>query len=152
MLFTSPDPAADPYYARILLDLQKSAYAVEARLLGDDRIPPMQATPVGIAAWRGNWVVAWDGVQLLGAIAWADRGQELEIDRLMVAPAAHRCGVASALLQRVIDSAGGRPIHSATGRDNPPGLGVYLKHGFQVVGDERIPPGIWITRLALTTA
>ena len=54
MLFTSPDPASDPHYARILLDLQKAAYAVEAQLLGDDRIPPLKETLVGIAAWRGH--------------------------------------------------------------------------------------------------
>ncbi len=147
MLFTSPDPAADPYYARILLDLQKSAYAVEARLIGTDRLPPLGETEVGIAAWRGNWVVAWDGVQLLGAVAWYDDGDRLEIDRLMVAPSAHRRGVGSALVQQVIVAADQRPIHTATGRDNPPAIGVYRKHGFQAVGDEEVPPGIWITRL-----
>ena len=149
MLFTSPDPAADPYYARILLDLQKAAYAVEAQLLGDDRIPPLQDTLVGIAAWRGNWVVAWEGVTLVGAIAWDDRSDELEIDRLMVAPTAHRRGVGSALLQQVIDAADQRPILTATGRDNPPAIRVYEKFGFRAVGDEEVPPGIWITRLRL---
>lgn len=147
MLFTSPDPAADPYYARILLDLQKAAYAVEAGLLGDDRLPPLRDTLVEIAAWRGQWVVAWEGTQLLGAVAWDDRGDELEIDRLMVAPAASRRGVGSALLQTVIGAAGRRPIHTATGRDNPPAIRMYEKHGFEVVGDEEVPPGIWITRL-----
>ena len=68
MLFTSPDPAADPHFAQILLDLQKAAYAVEAELLGDDRIPPLNETLVGLAAFRGYWVVAWDGVQLFGAV------------------------------------------------------------------------------------
>ena len=57
MLFTSPDPAADPHFAQILLDLQKAAYAVEAELLGDDRIPPLNETLTGLAAFRGYWVV-----------------------------------------------------------------------------------------------
>ena len=149
MLFTSPDPASDPHYARILLDLQKAAYAVEAQLLGDDRIPPLKETLVGIAAWRGHWIVAWDGVQLLGAVAWDDQGDRLEIDRLMVVPSAHRRGVGSALVQRVIGAADRRPIHTATGRDNPPAIRIYEKHGFEAVGDEEVPPGIWITRLRL---
>lgn len=152
MLLTSPDPAADPHYARILLDLQKSAYAVEAQLVGTDRLPPLQDTLVGIAAWRGHWIVAWDGVQLLGAVAWDDAGDRLEIDRLMVAPQAQRRGVGSTLLQQVIESADRRPIHTATGRDNPPAIGVYEKHGFRAVGDEEVPPGIWITRLVLRAA
>lgn len=149
MLFTSPDPAADPYYARILLDLQKAAYAVEAQLLGDDRIPPLQDTLVGLAAWRGNWVVAWEGVTLVGAIAWDDRGEDLEIDRLMVAPSVHRRGVGSALLEQVIGSARQRPILASTGRDNPPAIAVYEKHGFLAINEEEVPPGIWLTRLRL---
>lgn len=147
MLFSSPDPAADPYFARILLDLQKDAYAIEAELMGDNRIPPLRDTLVDIAAWRGNWLVAWDGVHLVGAVAWDDNGDQLEIDRLMVAPSAHRHGVGSALVQRVIGAAEGRPIRTATGRDNPPAIHIYQKHGFEAVGDEEVPPGIWMTRL-----
>ena len=67
----------------------------------------------------------------------------------MVAPAAHRRGVGSALVRRVIGAADHRPIHTATGRDNPPAIRIYEKHGFEAVGDEEVPPGIWITRLRL---
>ena len=150
MLFTSPDPAADPHFAQVLLDLQKAAYAVEAELLGDDHIPPLNETLVGLAAFRGYWVVAWDGVQLFGAVAWDDHGDQLEIDRLMVAPSAHRSGVGSALMRCVIRAAGGRPIHTATGKDNLPAIRLYEKHGFRALGDEEVPPGIWITRLLRT--
>jgi len=71
-------------------------------------------------------------------------------DRLMVAPWAHRRGVGSALLQCVIAAAGERPIQAATGRDNRPAIQLYEKHGFEAVGDEEVPPGIWITRLRFT--
>lgn len=66
----------------------------------------------------------------------------------MVAPAAHRRGVGSALLQQVIVESHRRPIRTATGRDNPPAIRVYERHGFRAVGDEEVPPGIWITRFA----
>lgn len=147
MLLTSPDPAADPYYARILLDMQRDAYSLEAQLVGTGHLPPLQETLVGIAAWRGQWLVAWDGVRLLGAVAWDDKSDRLEIDRLMVAPSEHRRGVGSALLQHVIATAGPRPVHAATGRDNPPAIRIYEKNGFRARGDERVLSGIWITRL-----
>lgn len=149
MLFTAPDPAADPYFARIVLDLQRQAYAVEARLLGDDRLPPLQESLPMLAAWRGRWLMAWDGVRLLGAVAWSDHGDALEIDRLMVTPAEHRRGIGTALVQRVMAAAGVRPIHTATGRDNAPAIAVYRSNGFEPAGDEEVPPGIWITHLTL---
>ena len=58
-----------------------------------------------------------------------------------------RRGIASALLGQVLDRASGREIVVATGRSNTPAVSLYAKHGFQVEGDEEVPPGIWITRL-----
>ena len=54
MIFSSPDPASAPYVAMALLHLQKTAYALEGELLGDDRIPPLQEDEIGLAAWRGR--------------------------------------------------------------------------------------------------
>src|SRR5215207_6998520 len=70
VIFSAPDPATDPYFAVALLRLQRSSYALDAELLGDDRIPPLQEDEVRLTAWRGNWRTAWDGVDLVGAIAW----------------------------------------------------------------------------------
>ena len=149
MIFSSPDPASDPYFAVTLLRLQRSSYALEAELLGDDRIPPLQEDEIRLTAWRGHWCTAWEGVDLVGAIAWAEHDDHLDIEKVMVSPAAMRRGIASALLGQVIDEARGREIVVATGRDNAPGVAFYAKHGFGVDGDERVPPGIWITRFRL---
>lgn len=147
MILSAPDPATDPHVARVLLGLQREAYAVEAALIGDDRLPPLQQDEVGLTAFRGSWVMAWDGVDLVGAIAWQHTNDLVEIDKVMVRPSAHRRGIASGLLGRVIEAAGRRPIAVATGRDNAPGRALYDKHGFAHAGDEQVPPGIWITRL-----
>lgn len=147
MLITSPDPAADPYFARIVLELQRQAYAIEGQLIGDDRIPPLAETLPTLTSWRGSWLMAWDRTELLGAVAWDDHGDSLEIGRLMVAPKAHRCGIGTALVQRVIANADSRPIDVATGRDNQPAIAAYCKIGFEPAGDEEVPPGIWITHL-----
>ncbi|KQV75680.1 hypothetical protein ASC61_12085 [Aeromicrobium sp. Root344] len=147
MIFSSPDPASDPYFAGALLRLQKTSYALEAELIGDDRIPPLQEDEVGLTAWRGRWLTAWDGVDLVGAIAWWEAADRIDIEKVMVSPVAMRRGVASALLGEVLDRASGRQILVATGRANTPAVSLYAKHGFRVDGDEQVPPGIWITRM-----
>ena len=86
MIFSSPDPASDPYFAVTLLRLQKTSYALEAELIGDDRIPPLQEDEVELTAWRGRWLTAWDGVDLVGAIAWRESDDRVEIEKVMVSP------------------------------------------------------------------
>jgi GNAT superfamily N-acetyltransferase len=100
-----------------------------------------------LPAWRGRYLVSWRGVELVGAVAWRDHGDLVDIDRLMVDPVAHRQGVGSTLLQAVLDRAEGRPVIVSTGRDNVPGVALYVRHGFVADGDEQVPPGIWITHL-----
>jgi GNAT superfamily N-acetyltransferase len=147
VILAMPDPALDPWFARELLRLQHAAYRAEAELIGDDRIPPLQDDDVTLPAWRGRYLVAWRGVELLGAIAWREQGDHLDVDRLMVEPSMHRQGVGSTLLRAVLDRADGRPVQAATGRDNAPALELYGQLGFEAQGDERVPPGLWITRL-----
>lgn len=151
MIFSSPDPASDPYFAVTLLRLQRTSYALEAELIGDDRIPPLQEDEVDLTAWRGRWLMAWDGVDLVGAIAWWESVDRVEIEKVMVSPAVMRRGIASALLDQVVGRASGREILVATGRANTPAVSLYAKHGFRVEGDEEVPPGIWITRLRRPT-
>ncbi|MFI5427391.1 GNAT family N-acetyltransferase [Aeromicrobium sp. UC242_57] len=127
MIFSSPDPAADPYFARALLGLQRSAYALEAELIGDDWIPPLQQDAVGLTAWRGHWITAWDGTDLVGAIAWDECREVVDIEKVMVSPQATRRGIASELLGQVIARSAGRQVVVATGRDNAPAVSLYCK-------------------------
>lgn len=147
MIFSSPDPAADPYVAATVLALQRASYSLEAALLGDERLPPLQEDEHRLAGWRGTWVMAWDGVELVGAIAWTGRAGVLDIEKLMVSPAATRRGIGTALLSRALEASAGRPVVVATGRDNVPAVSLYARHGFTREADEQVPPGIWITRL-----
>jgi len=147
MIFSSPDPATDPCFAVTLLRLQRTSYALEAELIGDDRIPPLLEDEIELTAWRGRWLTAWDGVDLVGAIAWWEADDRIDIEKVMVSPSATRRGIASALLGEVLGRASGREIVVATGRENAPAVSLYAKHGFRAEGDEQVPPGIWITRL-----
>lgn len=149
MILSSPDPAADPYVVAAVLALQRSSYAVEAALIGDDRLPPLHEDEHAIAAWRGRWVTAWNEVDLVGAIAWSDVGDHVDLAKVMVSPVAMRTGVGSAMLSRVLGATDRRDVVVSTGRDNVPAVTFYARHGFVHEADEHVPPGIWTSRFRL---
>lgn len=146
MILSNPDPALDRAFAVALLRLQHDAYRGQAELIGDDRLKALADDEDTLPAWRGRYVVAWDGTQLLGAVAWRP-GRVVEVDRVMVDPAVRRRGIAAALVQVVLDQAGDTPVETFTGRENLPGIALYRRLGFEPIADERASTGIWITRL-----
>lgn len=150
MILSSPDPAADPFVARALLAVQHAAFEVEAAFVGSRAIPQLHEDQVDLTAFRGHWVIAWDGADMLGAAAWKDVADHVEVDRVMVHPSAHRRGVGSALLGRMVESTHGREVVVTTGRDNPPGIAMYTKLGFVPEDDFEARPGLWLTRLRLS--
>ena len=146
MILSTPDPALDRAFAAALLRLQHDAYRSQAELIGDDRFDALTVDDDSLPAWRGRYLVAWEGTQLLGAVAWRP-GTVVDVDRVMVDPPARRRGVAATLVRIVLDEAGTAPVETITGRDNAPGIALYRRLGFNPVGDEQTPAGVWVTRL-----
>ena len=141
------DPATDAGAAAQLLALQRSAYAVEAALIGDDRIPPLHESLPELRAAALAWLGAVSQDRLVGAVAVRAEDDRLDVDRLVVAPDAHRRGIGSALVTAVLARAGGRPTTVSTGRDNRPARRLYERLGFASTGDVEVLPGLWVTRL-----
>ena len=146
MILSAPDPALDRAFAAALLRLQHDAYRSQAELIGDDRLNALAADEDSLPAWRGRYLVAWEGTQLLAAVAWRP-GAVAEIDRVMVDAPARRRGVAATLLRVVLDEAGTTPVQTVTGRDNAPGIALYRRLGFEPIADEQAATGMWVTRL-----
>ena len=92
-------PDSDSAVAVSVVALQQRAYAVEASLIGDNRIPLLQQNVAELCAARLSWLIAIDDARrITGAIAWAFSSEYTEIDRLVVEPALHRRGGGRALL------------------------------------------------------
>lgn len=146
MILSTPDPALDRAFAEALLRLQHDAYRTQAELIHSDQLDATNADADTLPAWRGRYLVAWEGTTLLAAVAWRP-GDVIDLDRLMVDPAARRQGIATALLAALLDEIGETPVETFTGRDNTPGLALYERLGFMPLTDEQAPSGIWFTRL-----
>ena len=142
------DPAADAGLAAELRALQRAAYAVEAALIGDDRIPPLHEELAQLTAAPLRWLGAFLGDRLVGAVAWTADGERVDVDRLVVDPARHRSGVGAALVRAVLDRAEGRPVTVSTGRDNTPARRLYERAGFVVTGEREVLPGLWVSSYA----
>ncbi|MGI5273793.1 GNAT family N-acetyltransferase [Nonomuraea sp. CA-218870] len=128
-----------------LIDLQRAAYRIEAEIIGDDRIPPLHETSEELRAQPLIWLGAFDDDgTLLGAVAWQETAEEVDLDRLMVDPGAHRRGVGLALVKEVMARAGERGVVVSTGRDNTPARTLYERLGFTLTGEAEPVPGLWV--------
>ncbi|WP_164863665.1 GNAT family N-acetyltransferase [Agromyces sp. LHK192] len=130
--------------AEQLLALQRAAYAVEARLIGDDRIPPLHESERDLTDAQLEWVATFDGEAIAGAVGYTIEADTVDLDRLMIDPAYHRMGLGTALVTRVMSSAP-RTIVS-TGRENAPARALYERLGFAHDGDAEPVPGLWVSR------
>ncbi len=139
-------PADDVELAARLHAVQLAAYRVEAALIGDDRIPPLHETVADVRAEPVSWRGAFDGAELVGAVAWTVGPDGLDIDRLVVDPAWHRRGVGSALVASVLADAGGSQVTVSTGSGNVPARELYVRHGFVPAGDIEVIPTLWVSQ------
>lgn len=125
-----------------LNDVQRHAFAVEAALIGDYRIPQLGESAELLIAKSLTWHVAWTKTAIVAAIAYSDIGSSLEVDRLFVAPSWHRRGLA----RRLILSLGSGPIDVSTGRENQPARWLYESLGFSHLDDTEALPSLWLSR------
>jgi len=139
-------PGSDSDLASDLLSLQRIAYACEAALIGDDRIPPQHEGLEELVGASLTCVGAFTEGQLVGALAYRDAIDHLDIDRLVVSPHAHRRGAGSTLVREALHRAGPRHVLVATGRDNHPARVLYERLDFSHRRDEKVLPGLWIAR------
>jgi ribosomal protein S18 acetylase RimI-like enzyme len=140
----APDVAAE------LMAVQRAAYRVEADIIGYQAIPALAEGPADIAGLDLTVLAVHerDGGELLGLVGYERDGDVVEIDRLAVAPAAFRRGVARALVGAVHDrEADAQRFAVSTGTDNAPAVALYTSMGYRPVGSI-VLDGCPVTRFA----
>lgn len=125
-----------------LLRIQHAAYALEAALLDDDRIPPLHEDLSDLLAQPLRWLAALDGSTVVGALGFTGDA-EADIDRLIVDPVHHRRGIGAALVRAVLE--GSSMVRVSTGRDNAPARALYAGLGFEHTGDREVLPCLWVS-------
>lgn len=128
-----------------LLTLQHGAYAIEAELIGDNRIPPLHEDEAGLVAAGLSWLLELKGSRIIGALGYrhVSEGYAVDIDRLIVDPGHLRKGIGSRLVLRALDICPRAQV--STGRDNAPARWLYEHLGFVHEGDVEVIPHLWVS-------
>lgn len=130
-------------FAASVLRLQRQAYAIEATLIGDDRIPALHESLTDLLAAGLHWLLESDRDRIVGALGYTMPGAVVEIDRLVVDPSYHRRGIGARLVGGVLDL---QPsVQVATGRDNQPARALYSSLGFVHERDCEVIGGLWVS-------
>ncbi|NGZ77896.1 GNAT family N-acetyltransferase [Saccharibacillus alkalitolerans] len=128
-----------------LLQLQTTAYRLEAKLIGFDEIPPLADTFETLKRSSDTFYgyTAKSG-ELAGAVAVEEEMPgELTLTRMMVHPDFFRQGIASRLIEYVFAHYPDFSVYIvSTGSRNRPAMRLYEKFGFVPFKRENIAPGI----------
>jgi len=139
----------EPAVLAEVLRLQRAAYAVEAALIGDDRIPPLHEDAAQVHAAGLHWLGVSSEAGLAATLGWALDGDVLDLHRLVVDPAYSRRGLGSALVEHLLAAHPARPAVVSTGRDNQPARRLYEGLGFTEVAEVEVLPGLRVVNYSL---
>jgi ribosomal protein S18 acetylase RimI-like enzyme len=138
---------ADVEIAREVLELQRRSYAVEARLIGSDRIPPLHESLEDLQACGETFLGAYVDGRLVAVVSWKFDGETIDLHRLAVCPRLFRRGIGTALVRAALRSEpAARRAIAQTGAANDPAKNLYRREGFVDLGDSEVLPGLWISR------
>jgi ribosomal protein S18 acetylase RimI-like enzyme len=146
-----PLALADGGVAAAIFELQRRSYAVEARLIGSDRIPPLHESLEELQACGETFLGAYVDGRLAAVVSWKFDGATIDVHRLAVHPAFFRRGIGVALLRAALRSEpAARRAMAQTGAANEPAKQLYRAEGFAEVGDREVLPSLWITQFERT--
>jgi ribosomal protein S18 acetylase RimI-like enzyme len=142
-----PLDLADAGVATGVLELQRRSYAVEARLIGSGRIPPLHESLEELQACGETSLGAYVDPRLAAVVSWKFDGATIDLHRLAVDPDHFRRGLGAALVRAALRSEPeARRAIAQTGGANEPAKQLYRAEGFAEVGDREVLPGLWVTQ------
>ena len=138
----------DTPVAERVLEIQHAAYAVEARLVGYDAIPPLHETLADLQARRLIFLGVTCDRMLAGVLGYRREADTVDIDRLAVDPRFFRRGLATRLLRELfVRERDATRFTVSTGFGNQPAVAFYERLGFHQVGFGEPIPGVRIVFL-----
>ncbi|WP_199444131.1 GNAT family N-acetyltransferase [Umezawaea beigongshangensis] len=147
-MITDLDPSDDAT-ASAVRTIGLRACAVEAALIGSTAVPALSESLAQMRAQPVRWLGAHVDGRLAAFLARSDLGDgTIDVERLCADPAHFRRGLASRLLERVVDE--GRDVLVSTGAANLPALALYARFGFVLVRHVEPEPGVRLALLRLT--
>ena len=113
-----------------IYDVFQLSYKVEAGLVGVDNFPPLRRSASFIQSSSSQFFGQRIGSDLAAVIEFTSEGENLSIDSLVVHPQYFRRGLASQLLQSLLEKRSWQHAFVETAAANDPALELYQKFGF----------------------
>ncbi|WP_431801799.1 GNAT family N-acetyltransferase [Halobacillus andaensis] len=130
--------------AKEMLTVQAAAYKVEARLIRSNKIPRLYDTVKDIQLSDETFVGYRESNVLTGFVSYKAANTDIEIHRLVVAPAHFKKGIGKALIGHLF-SLSPQKITVSTGTENKPAVQLYQSLGFKEGRKMEVAPGLWLT-------
>lgn len=131
--------------AQQVLEIQTSAYKIEAEIIGSYKIPPLRDTVNTLQKSEETFFGWYLEKELTGVISVKTESDTIDIHRLIVHPIHFRKGIAQKMLHHMETNIPCKILLAATASKNTPAINFYMKNGFKIVKLEETDELISIT-------
>ena len=125
--------------------MQRSAYEVEAALIGTDAIPPLKESLADLQQLRLHVVGVLVDDRIVAFVGYKRAWRTVDINRLVVLSTHFRRGYARRLLEYLHEAEPGAKFKVSTASANQPAIELYLALGYRP-SREIEKDGVRITR------
>lgn len=109
----------------------QASYAVEAKLIGVQNFPPLQRTTTDLQNSKTSFIGFWEEKELAGVLELDEQAELADICSMIVHPNHFRKGIASQLLQYVLQTTTATTVIVETAVVNIPAINLYQKMNFK---------------------
>lgn len=131
------------------MEIQRRAYAVEAELIGFDRIPPLIESLEQLQSADMTVLAIRDSDELHALLGYRRLQGSIDIDRLAVDPSQSRRGFGRKLLEHLHAKHSDLPITVSTGAANQPAIALYEHLGYVRLADHLVEGKLLIANFRL---